>query len=201
MLSRTPRLLADFDGSFDNLPRGSIQTLGLFERPHVLVCERERYLLLCAMPDGVVCGERDRRSGGLKAETLVVEMMPCFRIVKQFWLLSDRTWAFRPANICWGVGNMGSAYLNTWRLLPSGVEKRFKVQVHRILGWTFLCPPELSDQKWSDAYEYDHVDVNHQNNDLMNLKIRTTHDHRVLSGQLGGRPMAGNANEDSRAHT
>ena len=91
MLSRTPRLLADFDGSFDNLPRGSIQTLGLFERPHVLVCERERYLLLCAMPDGVVCGERDRRSGGLKAETLVVEMEPCFHIVKQFWWLSDRT--------------------------------------------------------------------------------------------------------------
>lgn len=82
MLFRTPRLLADFDGSVDNLPRGNMHTLGLFERPHILVCERERYLLLCAIPDDVVCGERDRRSGGLKAETLFVEMEPCFRIVK-----------------------------------------------------------------------------------------------------------------------
>lgn len=144
MLFRTPRLLSEFDGDLEKLPRGSLQTLGAFERPRVLKCERDRYLFLCDVPHNLIGGERDRRSGGLKSETLFVEMEAGFRAVRNFWWFSDAVWTFRIAKICWGVGNMGSAYLNSWRLLEDGTEQNWKIQVHRILGWTFLCPPVRS---------------------------------------------------------
>ena len=200
MLFRTPRLRPSFDGDFDSLPRGSLQTLGAFERPRVLLCERDRYLFLCDVPEDLVGGDKDRH-GSSKSEILFVELESDFRTVRTFWWIASNTWTFRPAKICWGVGNMGSAYLNSWRLPVDGTEKRFKMQVHRILGWTFLCPPDLSDWRWSEDFEFDQLDRDHTNNNLDNLKARDKREHRSLSGQFGGRPLSADlhhADDDDR---
>ena len=84
MLFRTQRLRPSFDGGFDSLPRGSLQTLGAFERPRVLLCERGRYLFLCEVPEDLVGGDKDRH-GSLKSETLFVELESDFRAVWTFW--------------------------------------------------------------------------------------------------------------------
>ena len=43
--------------------------------------------------------------------------------------------------------------------------------VHRLIAWTFLCPPTLYTSRWDEEVHCDHVDTDHGNNTLGNLRL------------------------------
>ena len=83
-MSSAPRVPDGFNGDFDHLPCGSLQELGNFVRPRVLLCKRSRMLFVCSVPETLVEGSRDRK-GSLVREILCVEMKQTAKVPKGFW--------------------------------------------------------------------------------------------------------------------
>ena len=86
--------------------------------------------------------------------------------------------------ICWGL-EIKEIYkklhenCNFWDLM-CGVS----IYVHRILGWTFRCPRGMRDVAFLELkdggqplHHVDHVNHNHQDNRLLNLRVLTVSDH------------------------
>lgn len=142
-----------------------------------LDCNRGRRLYRAAMRPDIVGGhlELDRPC----EETLFVYLLhfqpdvlpaelfkrdtvvPC----RFFWL--TRAGVLRPAVIYARGDNMQSVAIAGYN--------EFSIQrhllVHRLLAWTFLCPPTLYTSRWRKGVHCDHVDCDHGNNTLGNLRL------------------------------
>jgi hypothetical protein len=104
-----------------------------------------------------------------KRDTLV----PC----RFFWL--TRAGVLRPAVIYARGDTMQSVAIAGYDV--DGIQRH--LLVHRLIAWTFLCPPTLYTSRWDEEVHCDHVDTDHGNNTLGNLRL-------WLGGGDGGHAQA-----------
>ena len=100
----------------------------------------------------------------------------------RFFWLDKATCLLSSAPLAWRGDTQHSLRVNSYGAKGG----REYLQLHSLLGWTFLCLPRLTPYRWSDEYEVHHLDENHENNRLGNLQVRTKTEHRALSGASGG---------------
>ena len=188
-----PLLMAGFDGNFASLPRENpVDSRSV--PPTYLVCEDGSKLYVASVRPGVVGGTR---SGGVNVseETLLVKLLengsldayPAAKYKKDgvsparfFWLPKGSS-VLRVAPLAWRGDTQHSLRVNAYE--ADGT--RSFLQLHNLLGWTFLCPPRLAPHRWSDLWEFDHDDENHGNNRFTNLLCKPKSKHRARSGAQG----------------
>ena len=74
-----------------------------------------------------------------------------------FWMNVAGDRSLKPADIHGRGDNMESLCITGYN--AAGVQKH--IAVHRILGWTFLCPPRLLTSRWGGEWDVEHKDDNH----------------------------------------
>ena len=188
-----PLLMAGFDGNFASLPRENPVDCR-FLPPAYLTCEDGSKLYVASVRPGVVGGSR---SGGVHVseETLLVQLLdggsldayPAAKYKKNgvsparfFWLPKGSN-VLRVAPLAWRGDTQHSLRVKSYE--ADGT--RCYLQLHNLLGWTFLCQPRLAPHRWSDLWEFDHDDVDHGNNRFANLVCKPTSKHRARSGAQG----------------
>jgi hypothetical protein len=142
----------------------------------------------------VVGGKRRKRTE-VTRETLLLQLLdnevldnfPASKYKKHgvsparlFWLETSSL-KLRVAPLAWRGDGQDSLRANSY----TADGTRSFLELHSLLGWTFLCPPKLAPHRWGLEYEFDHLDENHGNNRLSNLKCKPKGEHRAESGALG----------------
>ena len=185
-----PSLPGGFDADFARLPRTNPVDARFFP-PAYVTCENGVRLYVAEVRPGVVGGAR-RNGNDVPPQTLLVQLLENDALDKypaekykndsvspaKFFWFDKATRLLSKAEVCWRGDTQNSLRVNSYD--ADGVRKY--LQLHNLLGWTFLCPPRLTPYRWSKNYEVHHVDTNHGNNRLTNLEVRTKSEHRVLSG-------------------
>ena len=185
-----PSLPGGFDVDFTRLPRTNPVDARFFP-PAYVTCENGVRLYVAEVRPVVVGGAR-RNGTDVLPQTLLVQLLENDALDKypaekykndsvspaKFFWFDKATRVLSQAEVCWRGDKQHSLRVNSYN--ADGVRKY--LQLHRLLGWTFLCPPRLTPYRWSKNYEGHHVDTNHGNNKLTNLEVRTKSEHRVLFG-------------------
>ena len=185
-----PSLPSGFDVDFTRLPRTNPVDARFFP-PAYVTCDNGVRLYVAEVRPGVVGGAR-RNGTEVLPQRLLVQLLendafdkyPAEKYKKdgvspaKFFWFDKATRALLHAEVCWRGDKQHSLRVNSYN--ADGVRKY--LQLHRLLGFTFLCPPRLTPYRWSDDYEVHHVDTDHGNNRLANLEVMTKREHRVLSG-------------------
>ena len=188
-----PVLMAGFDGNFASLPKEHpVDSRSV--PPAYLVCEDGSKLYVASVRPGAFGGTR---SGGVNVseETLLVKLLeggaldfyPAAKYKKDsvsparfFWLPKGSN-VLREAPLAWRGDNEDSLRVNAYE--AGG--KRSYLELHKLLGWTFLCPLRLAPYRWSGLWEFDHDDEDHGNNRFANLVCTPKGKHRARSGAQG----------------
>ena len=188
MPANSPRPDPPFRGNFENLNKASLQ-LGDFVCPYVLHCKRGENLYLCSLDaraEYAVLGGTKRRNCDPADEWLFVELTEDKTTFKSFWCCDRSTFVFTTAHVSFsGRGNMRSCWIHCWRTDPNVGRKADKLPVFKILGFTFLCPIEWEDHRWTGNVEVNHLHAGHDVNTFANMEVIDKWSHRSLSGREG----------------
>ena len=184
MAVSAPRPDPPFAGDFQQLVKGSLQ-LGDFVCPYTLPCKRGRKLYLCSLDDAVLGGRKARNSYPAR-EWLFVELNTENTTFKNFWWCDKSTFEMKIASVSSsGRGNMRSSWMNCWRRNVDGTVKATQLPVFTTLGFTFLCPVEWKQLRWTGDLEVDHLGQGHHVNTFSNMRVLDKWTHRSLSGREG----------------
>ena len=186
------RLASAFDGVFASLPRDRVCGGDYLAVPYLL-CNPNCRLYVASVSSSIVGGSLI--NGMPQRETLCVLLLgsadkfSASQYVRQtlvparfFWLTQD--YSLRRARLY----KRGDSMHNIALAAYCGDARRKHVTVHRVLGWTFRCPPSLFTSRWSAAIDVEHLDNDHGNNTLSNLclwKGAGEGGHRQASGRKG----------------
>ena len=99
--------------------------------------------------------------------------------VKLFWV-SERC-KLRNVRLYFATDSKRSLCFHTQNLVK---HRREKLEVHRLLAWTFKCP--LWHVRWACGCDVDHRSRMHHDNAVDNVDVRLTSDHRSEAGSFGG---------------
>ena len=179
-----------FDGDASLLPRHSFPFQGSYVSCPYVTCRGGLQVFVASIPSEIIGGRRWRRVP--RSETLCVlllnEMEEFTRNgftsllpARFFWL--NRAGRFRAARLFYGRDTMRSVVLTSYN-----AQKQQLLAVHRILGWTFRCPWDLLEERWSAQYDIAHRDDRHWNNNVLNLRCWSasgSDGHRAESGRAG----------------
>jgi len=186
------RLASAFDGVFTSLPRDHVCGCDYLAVPY-LFCNPECRIYVASVSSSVVGGSLI--NGVPQRETLCVLLLgtadefSATHYVRNtvvpsrfFWLTRDCS--LRRVQLYARGDTMHSMALAAYH----DDARREHVTVHRVLGWTFRCPPRLFTSRWSAAVDVEHLDDDHGNNTLSNLCVwrgRGDGGHRQASGRKG----------------
>ena len=165
-------LLEPFDGNVNALRREWVYSRACLPVPFVR-CNGDRRLYAASLPDTIIGGKKGCTEQ-LFIQLLTVEpdfypqethMRDTFVPSRFFWLAE--TGILRQASLYPSQHEMLSLALSGYP--QSGLMKHIKI--HRILAWTFLCPPRLFTSRWDRLVSCEHRDSDHGNNNLANLEL------------------------------
>ena len=165
-------LLKPFDGNVKALQREWVWSKAFIPAP-VLQCNGGRRLYVASLPDHIIGGSK-----GCREQLLIMllagepdffpretHMRDTFVPSHFFWLSEDGV--LRQAPLYPSQDKMLSLALSAYP--QSGPMKHIKI--HRILAWTFLCPPKLFTSRWDKLISCEHRNDDHGNNALSNLVL------------------------------
>jgi hypothetical protein len=203
-----------FDGIVARLPRSRVLA-GSFIPPQSLVCASGERLYVGVLEQAISGGRR--RNGVPSREHLCFYYLPDGRLdfygaqvfgrdhwlpVRLYWLTTNGI--LRRAIVRRRGDAMESLTFSAYR--PDG--KRVEPLLHRVMAFTFCCPPRVWTQVFSSTgsaqmdgcdvlaseqtslYDVNHVDETHGNNSLGNLELLVRDGpsgHRSLSGSIAKR--------------
>ena len=166
------RLASAFDSVFASLPRDRVCGGDYLAVPYLL-CNPNCRLYVASVSSSIVGGSLI--NGMPQRETLCVLLLGSadnFLPVSMydtlsyqrvfFWLTQD--YSLRRAKLYARGDSMHNMALAAY----CADARRKHATVHRVLGWTFHCPPRLFTSRWSAAIDVEHLDNDHGNNTLSN---------------------------------
>ena len=165
-------LLKPFDGNVKALQREWIWSRTCIPVPF-LPCNGGRRLYVASLPDTIAGGSK-----GCKEWLLIMLLTGAPDFFPQETHMRD---TFVPCHFFWlneaGVLRQAVLYPSQDEMLSLALSAYPQIgpmkhiKIHRILAWTFLCPPNLFTHRWERVVSCEHRNNDHGNNALSNLVL------------------------------